>query len=80
MFYGYDVKNDSSELIIASEVFKSALNPIDNPLESETSMAIGKIMVITLSWMRIKCLQKSHLRLPLCPQHLLIYSFLSCVL
>jgi len=47
MFYGYDVKNDSSELIIASEVFKSALNPIDNPLENETAIVIGKIMVIT---------------------------------
>lgn len=47
MFYGYDIKNDSSELIIASEVFKNALNPIDNPLENETTTLIGKIMTIT---------------------------------
>lgn len=47
MFYGYDVKNDSAELIIAGEVFKNALNPTDNLSENEASLAIGKIMVIT---------------------------------
>ena len=47
MFYGYDIKNDATELVIASEVFKNALNPSDNPLENETTTVIGKIMLIS---------------------------------
>ena len=47
MFYGYDIKNDSSELIIANEIFKKALNPKDNAIDNETTTAIGKIMIIT---------------------------------
>ena len=46
MFYGYDVKNDPSELIIASEVFVSALNP-QNVNANEIGSIIGKIMLIS---------------------------------
>lgn len=42
MFYGYDVKNDGGELIIASEVFSSALSP-----ERGGSSAVGKIMLVS---------------------------------
>ncbi len=46
MFYGYDVKNDSSELVIASEVFMNALSP-NSKGSSEISSIIGKIMIMT---------------------------------
>lgn len=46
MFYGYDVKNDPTELTIASEVFMNGLNPKANPA-SELSGAIAKIMLLT---------------------------------
>ena len=46
MFYGYDVKNDPSELIIASEVFVSALNP-QSVNSNEIGSIIGKIMLIS---------------------------------
>lgn len=47
MFYGYDVKNDAAELMIASEVFMSALNPGDTTNYDEIGSIIGKVMVIT---------------------------------
>ena len=47
MFYGYDVKNDSTELIIASEVFNKALNSSENDIENEAGTIIGKIMILT---------------------------------
>lgn len=47
MHYGYDVKNDSSELVIASEVFASALNPATNEVNNELTSVIGKVMVMT---------------------------------
>ena len=46
MFYGYDVKNDSAELMIASEVFTSALSPVSNDVNNEATTLIGKIMVM----------------------------------
>lgn len=46
MFYGYDVKNDSAELVIASEVFMNALSP-DSKGSNEMSSIIGKVMVMT---------------------------------
>ena len=46
MFYGYDVKNDTSELIIASEVFVSALSPQKSG-SSEIGSLIGRIMLIS---------------------------------
>jgi len=30
MFFGYDIKNGSAELVIASEVFTNALSPAQN--------------------------------------------------
>lgn len=47
MFYGYDVKNDSAELVIASEVFSSALSPLKNGVNNEVSDIIGKIMLMS---------------------------------
>ena len=46
MYYGYDVKNDSSELIIASEVFINSLSPASSDL-NEMSGMIGKVMLIS---------------------------------
>lgn len=47
MFYGYDVKNDASELVIASEVFVGALDPKNSGNEGELGGIIGKIMLIS---------------------------------
>lgn len=41
MHYGYDVKNNSDELIIASEVFMNALNPVE-----DGTGIVGKIMTM----------------------------------
>lgn len=46
MFYGYDVKKDSAELIIAGDVFMNALSPKSKGTNEMTSI-IGKIMVMT---------------------------------
>ncbi len=46
LFYGYDVKNDPTELQIASEVFACALNP-SNRNGSDLSNAIAKVMLLT---------------------------------
>lgn len=46
MFYGYDVKNDPTELTIASEVFMNGLNPKASP-GSELSGVIAKVMLLT---------------------------------
>lgn len=47
MFYGYDVKNDSTELVIASEVFTNALSPTKNDVNNEVTNIIGKIMLMS---------------------------------
>lgn len=47
MFYGYDVKNDSTELIIASEVFTNALSPSTSDINNEATNIIGKIMLMS---------------------------------
>lgn len=47
MFYGYDVKNDSAEMVIASEVFTQALSPTTNDVNNEMTTTIGKIMVMS---------------------------------
>lgn len=47
MFYGYDTKNDSTELVIASEVFTDALSPAKNDINNEATSIIGKIMVMS---------------------------------
>lgn len=46
MYYGYDVKNDSAELVIASEVFMNALSPSSSGSD-EMSGIIGKVMLMT---------------------------------
>ncbi len=46
MFYGYDVKNDAAELIIAGDVFMNSLSPRSQGA-NEISSIIGKIMVMT---------------------------------
>ncbi len=47
MFYGYDVRNDAAELVIASEVFTNALSPMQNDSNSEITNIIGKIMLMS---------------------------------
>lgn len=47
MFYGYDVKNDSTELVIASEVFTNALSPSTSDANNEATAIIGKIMLMS---------------------------------
>ena len=47
MFYGYDVKRDSAELMIASEVFTNALSPMKSDVNNETTNIIGKIMLMS---------------------------------
>ena len=46
LHYGYDIKNDASELVIASDVFMSALSPESKGMNEATEL-IGKIMVMT---------------------------------
>lgn len=47
MFYGYDVKNDYTEMVIASDVFTSSLSPAQNDVNNEATSIIGKIMVMS---------------------------------
>lgn len=47
MFYGYDVKNNSTELVIASEVFTNALSPSTSDANNEATAIIGKIMLMS---------------------------------
>lgn len=47
MFYGYDVKNDSTEMIISSEVFANALSPAKSVINNELTNTISKIMVMS---------------------------------
>ena len=46
MYYGYDVKNDSTELVIASEVFTNSLSP-NGELNSSDVNIVGKIMIMS---------------------------------
>ena len=46
MVYGYDVRNDSAELVIASEVFTRALSPANNDINNELTNVISKVMVL----------------------------------
>lgn len=46
MHYGYDIKNDPSEMVIASDVFMNALSP-NSQGANEVTGIIGKIMVMT---------------------------------
>ncbi len=45
MFYGYDVKNNVEELMIATEIFTEALSP-NSRGQTELGSVIGKIMVM----------------------------------
>lgn len=47
MYYGYDVRNDASELEIASSVLMSALSPQNDKANNELTAAVGKFMVFT---------------------------------
>lgn len=47
MFYGYDVRNDSAEMVIASEVFANALSPTQNDVNNEITSIISKVMIMT---------------------------------
>lgn len=47
MVYGFDVRNDVTELVIASEVFASALSPATNDVNNEMTSMISKVMVMT---------------------------------
>lgn len=46
LYYGYDIKNNSAELVIASDVFMNALNP-NSEGPNEVTGIIGKIMIMT---------------------------------
>lgn len=46
MYYGYDVKRNAAELVIAGEVFMSALSPTTQGADGMTGM-IGKVMVMS---------------------------------
>ena len=48
MFYGYDVKNNPDELVIAGDVLKRALNPSEDrdDVPDENSDVISKILVV----------------------------------
>lgn len=46
MYYGYDIKNDPAELMIASDVFMNALSPNSHGTNEVTGI-IGKIMLMT---------------------------------
>ncbi len=46
MIYGYDVKNDPAELVIAEEVLMNALNP-NGEASDEIAGIVGKVMVMT---------------------------------
>lgn len=47
MHYGFDVKNDAAELVIASQVFTNALSPMQDNVNNEVGSVIGKVMVMT---------------------------------
>lgn len=47
MFYGYDVKNDHMELVIAGDVFTKALSPEYDDVNNEATGLISKIMVMS---------------------------------
>ena len=47
MFYGYDVKNDYAELVIASDVFTKSLCPTKNDVNKEAASIVEKIMVMS---------------------------------
>ena len=47
MFYGYDVRNDYTEMVIASDVFTTSLSPAQNDVNNEATSIIGKIMVMS---------------------------------
>lgn len=46
MYYGYDIKNDPIELVIATDVFMNALSP-NSKGRNEVTEIIGKIMLMT---------------------------------
>lgn len=46
MFYGYDVKNDPKELVLAREVFTMAMSPHQSNL-SEMGTLVSKMMLIS---------------------------------
>jgi len=46
MYYGYDVKNNDEELVIASDVFTNALSPKRNDINNEIGGIISKVMVM----------------------------------
>lgn len=47
MYYGYDVKHDSSELAIANTVFLQALSPRNSVTSNELSSFVTKMMLIS---------------------------------
>lgn len=47
MYYGYDVRNNASELEIASGVLMSALSPQNDLTNNELTAAVGKFMVFS---------------------------------
>lgn len=46
MYYGYDVKNDGMEMVIASEVFINALSPVNDDVNNELAVVVGKVMLM----------------------------------
>lgn len=47
MYYGYDIQNDSGELVLASTVFSNALSPSQSLTQNDLSAAVTKLMLIS---------------------------------
>ena len=47
MFYGYDVKNNSDEMVVANGVFVASLSPSNDDVNNEITNMIAKIMAIS---------------------------------
>ncbi|MGI1730300.1 EcsC family protein [Streptococcus uberis] len=59
MYYGYDVKNNPSELVIAGSVFTNALSPSNSGSNNELSTTIAKIVMISKADMTKAASKKS---------------------
>ncbi|MBQ6934375.1 MAG: EcsC family protein [Clostridia bacterium] len=59
MIYGFDVKNNSTEMIIAGQVFLGAMNPSSKGSSNEFSSIMAKIMTMTQASLVQQTVQKS---------------------
>lgn len=59
LYYGYDVKNDAKEMVIASEVFMNGFSPNIDQGTGTIAGIIGKMMVMTKTTVLKEALAKS---------------------